>query len=123
MNMIFLRTNKARNTSNKGSFSHHFENKFLILGHGKHKKSPRKGHGKSWNFIRSKQYEPYNPQFLMCAFLLYFLSPAISFESVQSFIEGGDEPVPKLPDRLVGVKRCAVLSVLIPTICHCARMS
>ncbi|RMX51696.1 hypothetical protein pdam_00008112, partial [Pocillopora damicornis] len=30
---------------------------------------------------------------------------AISFESVQSFIEGGDEPIPKLPDRLVGVKR------------------
>ncbi|XP_078360870.1 calcineurin-binding protein cabin-1-like isoform X1 [Oculina patagonica] len=30
---------------------------------------------------------------------------AISFESVHSFIEGGDEPVPKLPDRLVGVKR------------------
>lgn len=30
---------------------------------------------------------------------------AISFESVQSFIEGGDEPVPKLPDNLVGVKR------------------
>ena len=34
-----------------------------------------------------------------------FVSTAISFESVQSFIEGGDEPIPKLPDRLVGVKR------------------
>ena len=34
-----------------------------------------------------------------------FFSTAISFESVQSFIEGGDEPIPKLPDRLVGVKR------------------
>ena len=24
----------------------------------KHQKSPGKGHGKSWNFIRSKEYEP-----------------------------------------------------------------
>ena len=39
-----------------------------------------------------------------CGILIFF-STAISFESVQSFIEGGDEPIPKLPDRLVGVKR------------------
>ena len=26
-----------------------------ILGHGKHQKSPGKGHRKSWNFIRSKE--------------------------------------------------------------------
>jgi len=32
---------------------------------------------------------------------------------VQSFIEGGDEPVPKLPDRLVGVKRYVILSVAV----------
>jgi len=36
---------------------------------------------------------------------------AISFESVQSFIEGGDEPVPKLPDRLVGVKRPVISEI------------
>lgn len=45
--------------------------------------------------------------------LLCIISPAISFESVQSFIEGGDEPVPKLPDRLVGVKRYVILSVSV----------
>ena len=32
---------------------------------------------------------------------------------MQSFIEGGDEPVPKLPDRLVGVKRYVILSVSV----------
>ena len=42
--------NKARNTSN--------ENNFSILGHGKHQKSPGKLHGKSWNFIRKKEYKP-----------------------------------------------------------------
>ena len=36
-------------------FDDNFE--FSTLGHGKH---PGKGHGKSWNFIRSKEYEPYN---------------------------------------------------------------
>ena len=34
-------------------------NKLSILGLGKDKKSPGKGHGKSWNLIRSKEYEPY----------------------------------------------------------------
>ena len=29
-----------------------------FLSHGKHQKRPGKGHGKSWNFIRSKEYEP-----------------------------------------------------------------
>ena len=32
---------------------------------------------------------------------------------MQSFIEGGDEPVPKLPDRLVGVKRYGILSISV----------
>ena len=32
--------------------------KLSFLGYGKHQKSPGKGHGKSWNFIRSKEYEP-----------------------------------------------------------------
>lgn len=36
---------------------------------------------------------------------------AISFESVQSFIEGGDEPVPKLPDHLIGVKRPVISEI------------
>lgn len=48
-----------------------------------------------------------NLEYYRNIFLTLF-SPAISFESVQSFIEGGDEPVPKLPDRLVGVKRYAI---------------
>ena len=42
-----------------------------------------------------------------------FSLSAISFESVQSFIEGGDEPVPKLPDHLTGVKRYAIISHFI----------
>ena len=42
-----------------------------------------------------------------------FSPSAISFESVQSFIEGGDEPVPKLPDHLTGVKRYAIISHFI----------
>lgn len=42
-----------------------------------------------------------------------FSLSAISFESVQSFIEGGDEPVPKLPDNLTGVKRYAIISHFI----------
>ncbi|XP_015763214.1 PREDICTED: calcineurin-binding protein cabin-1-like [Acropora digitifera] len=36
---------------------------------------------------------------------------AISFESVQSFIEGGDEPVPKLPDNLIGIKRPVISEI------------
>lgn len=36
---------------------------------------------------------------------------AISFESVQSFIEGGDEPVPKLPDHLSGVNRPVISEI------------
>ena len=28
---------------------------------------------------------------------------------MQSFIEGGDEPVPKLPNHLIGVKRYATI--------------
>ena len=51
---MFSEDNKAKNTSNELSFSHYFENKFSILGHGKHQKCPGKGHGKSWSFIRSK---------------------------------------------------------------------
>lgn len=44
-----------------------------------------------------------------------FLYPftAISFESVQSFIEGGDEPVPKLPDNLIGIKRYILFFIYI----------
>ena len=52
----FSKNNKARNISNELLFSHYFENSFFSLGHGKHQKSPGKGHGKSWNFIRSKEY-------------------------------------------------------------------
>ena len=52
----FCENNKTSNNLNEWSFSHNFENKFSIFGHGKRKNSPGKGHGKSWNFIRSKQY-------------------------------------------------------------------
>ena len=58
LKVMFSEDNKAKNTSNELSFSHYFENNFSILGHGKHQKCPGKGHGKSWNFIRSKEYEP-----------------------------------------------------------------
>ena len=43
----FSENQKAENTLNKLSFLHYFGNNVSILGHGK-------GHGKSWNFIRSK---------------------------------------------------------------------
>ena len=48
----FFDNNKAKHTSNELSFSHYLENNFSILGNGKHQRSRRKGHGKSWNFIR-----------------------------------------------------------------------
>ena len=45
----FSEDNKAKNTLNEESFLHYFEN---IFGHGKH----QKGHGKSCNFIKLKEY-------------------------------------------------------------------
>ena len=54
--MIFLRTTKQEiPRTNDHYFDHYFENKFSMLGHEKHQKSP----GKSWNFIRSKECEPW----------------------------------------------------------------
>ena len=53
----FSENNKARNTSNKQSLSHYFENNFSILGHRKHQKSPGKGHGKSWNSFKIERVQ------------------------------------------------------------------
>ena len=57
---FFSKNNKARNTSNEWSFSHYFENNFSNFRSWETKKSPGKGHRKSWNFIRSKEYEAWH---------------------------------------------------------------
>ena len=58
LTIIFPRTTKQEMPRTNDHFLHYFENNFSILGHGKHQKSPGKGHGKSWNFIKSKAYKP-----------------------------------------------------------------
>ena len=55
---IFPRTTKQEIPETNDGLSHYFENNLSFLGRGKHQKSPGKGHGRSWNFIRSKEYEP-----------------------------------------------------------------
>ena len=54
--MIFRRTTKQEIPS----MNDHFHTILKTTGHGKHKKRPGKGHGKSLNFKRSKEQKRTN---------------------------------------------------------------
>ena len=70
--MIFQRTARHSNSQIPRTNEKRTKNNFLILGHGRHQKSPGKGRGKSWNFIRSKEFEPWEKYYFRLQIVFRF---------------------------------------------------